>query len=197
MTREELGNYFEFDFEAPVLVVIQHAVLAEVEQAREQMIETMEAIKGLGMQTVLIYPNNDAGGRRIIEVIRNYENLPFLRCSENLDRKIMINLLRTCTAIVGNSSCGILEAPFLKLAAVNVGNRQQGRLRSENLIDVPHDRHAIAAAVRRALFDPDCRKKVAECVNPYGDGHSSERIVAVLEDLSVSREKLLDKRMTY
>jgi UDP-N-acetylglucosamine 2-epimerase len=180
-----------------VIVLIQHPVLAELDQTRAQMIETMEAIRALELQTVAIYPNNDAGGRLIIDVIREYEALPFLRTSRNLDRTVLVNLFRNATALIGNSSAGVLEGPFLKLPAVNIGSRQTGRMQSTNVLNVPHERAAIEQAARRAVFDGEFRASVAACINPYGDGKSSTRIVRVLEEWAPQRQRLLDKRLTY
>ena len=184
-------------FEKPVIVVIQHPVLLEVENARAQMVETLEAVKSLAAQTVVIFPNNDAGGRRIIDVIHEYESLPFLRTSRNLDRTVLVNLLRNASLLLGNSSAGVLEGPFLKLPAINVGSRQHGRMQSTNVINVGHDREQILQACKKALHDPEFRRAVDACVNPYGDGKSSQRIVKIFEELSVSKEKLLDKHLTY
>lgn len=197
LDRDELAKHFDFDFGKPVIVVIQHPVLQEIDDTRHQIVETMEAIKSLGLQTVVIYPNNDAGGRIIIDAIRDYEPLPFVRTSRNLDRVVLVNLLRNAAALVGNSSAGVLEGPFLKLPAVNIGTRQTGRLQSTNVINVSHARDQIAAAVRQAVFDETFRESVRNCVNPYGDGKSAARIVKVLEDHGASRERLLDKRLTY
>jgi GDP/UDP-N,N'-diacetylbacillosamine 2-epimerase (hydrolysing) len=197
LDKAALGSHFGFDFALPVMVVIQHPVLLEVDDTRRQMVETMEAVKSLGVQTVVIFPNNDAGGRKVIEVIREYEHLPFLRTSRNLDRTILVNLLRNARLLVGNSSAGVLEGPFLKLPAVNIGSRQHGRMQSTNVLNVGHDRREIEAAARKALDDEEFRIAVENCVNPYGDGKSAPRIVKILEELNFSRERLLDKRLTY
>jgi UDP-hydrolysing UDP-N-acetyl-D-glucosamine 2-epimerase len=197
MERAALADHFGFDFEQPVMVVIQHPVLLELADTRRQIVETMEAVKALGFQTVVIYPNNDAGGRIIIDTIREYESLPFVRTSRNLDRVVLVNLLRNAAALVGNSSAGVLEGPFLKLPAVNIGTRQTGRLQSTNVINVGHARDEITAAARRAVLDPAFRAAVKQCENPYGDGKSSARIVKIFEELAASREKLLDKHLTY
>ena len=197
LDKSELAKQFGFDFAQPVIVVIQHPVLQEIGDTRHQIVETMEAVKSLGIQTVIIYPNNDAGGRIIIDAIREYEALPFVRTSRNLDRIVLVNLLRNAAALVGNSSAGVLEGPFLKLAAVNIGTRQTGRLQSTNVINVGHSRDEIAAATRKAVFDAAFRESVRQCVNPYGDGKSAARIVKILEEHAASRDKLLDKRLTY
>lgn len=180
----------------PILVVVQHPVLAEVDRTEDQMVETMEAIKEVGLQTVLIYPNVDAAGRDIIDVIRQYDDIANVKLFRNLDRHLFISLLAIASVIVGNSSCGILEAPSFKLPAVNVGNRQRGRMQASNVINVPHDRKQIADAVRMALWDNAFRARLDQCINPYGDGRSSERVVKILGEVSID-QRLLDKQMTY
>lgn len=87
--------------------------------------------------------------------------------------------LHHAAVLVGNSSTGIIEAPSLGLPAVNIGDRQRGRRRAANVIDVPADSGAIAAAVRRAVA-PEFRTSLHGRVNPYGDGHAAERILAVI-----------------
>jgi UDP-N-acetylglucosamine 2-epimerase len=94
--------------------------------------------------------------------------------------------------LIGNSSAGILEAASFRLPAVNVGERQTGRVRPANVIDTPIDRPQIAAAVRKAM-DPRFRDGLADLVNPYGDGRAAERILSVLRDLP-ARRTLLVKR---
>lgn len=184
------------NLETPILIVLQHPVLAEVSQTRDQMVETMEAIEKIGLQTVVIYPNVDAAGQEIIDVIRQYEHLSFIRSFRNLERQAFISLLAMASVIVGNSSCGILEAPSFKLATVNIGTRQRGRMQASNVIDVSHDREQIADAIRRALWDEGFKATVRDCVNPYGDGKSSERVVKILSEIPID-QRLLDKQMTY
>jgi GDP/UDP-N,N'-diacetylbacillosamine 2-epimerase (hydrolysing) len=98
----------------------------------------------------------------------------------NMGSQKYLSLMRAAALMIGNSSSGFLEAPSLGIAVVNVGTRQQWRVRSENIIDVDFDEAAIAAAVNRALNDVDFRRGLRACHNPYGDGHATERIVDVL-----------------
>lgn len=196
ISQRNLEKALGFEFAKPLLVVIQHPVLVEIAHARNQMIETMEAVKALGFQTVVIYPNIDAGGEEIIRVIRHYKGLPFFHTFKNLDRIIFLNLLRYASVLVGNSSCGILEASSFRLAAINIGSRQRGRMQAPNVINVPHDRKKIAVAIRKAIFDPHFQRKLFRCMNPYGDGRSAKRVVKILERIPLT-PALLDKKITY
>ena len=191
-----LANTLDLKLAEPIVIVLQHPVLAEVGQSRDQMVETMEAIEKTGLQAVVIYPNVDAAGQEIIDVIKKYDYLPFVKTFANFERQAFISLLSIASVIVGNSSCGILEAPSFKLASVNVGNRQRGRMQASNVINVPHNSDQIANAIGKALWDKAFKAQLQQCINPYGDGKSSDRVVKILDEISID-QRLLDKQMTY
>jgi GDP/UDP-N,N'-diacetylbacillosamine 2-epimerase (hydrolysing) len=196
LTHDELTGKFGFDFGKPVLLIIQHPVLAEAHLARKQMEETMAAVRDSGHQAIVIYPNVDAAGREIISVIERNRDHPAIRAFRNLDREVFLSLLGAVSVLIGNSSVGILEAPSFKLPALDIGSRQTGRMRACNVITVPEfDRELIRRGIDRALLDGEYRVALETCVNPYGDGNSSERICRILEDIDLSR--LLNKQMTY
>lgn len=180
----------------PLVMLIQHVLSTEIDQAYEQMKVSLEAVRELGIKTVLSYPNSDAGGQQMIRAIREYETLPFLYSAKNIPRLDFVNLMRRASCLLGNSSAGILEAPLLKLPVINVGNRQRGRLHAENVQFVPHDKDRIVESVRQATFDLEYRKTVAVCSNPYGDGQSSARIAELLASTPLD-DKLLIKDITY
>jgi len=180
----------------PILLVIQHVISTEIDDAYLQMRETLEAVANLDMKTVLIYPNTDAGGQQMIRAIREFESLPNLHTAKNIPRLEFVNLFRRASCLLGNSSAGILEAPLLKLPVVNVGNRQKGRLHAENVTFVPHDKNVIIKAVKHAVFDSEYRESVAKCSNPYGDGRSSQRIADILAKTDIDTS-LLIKDITY
>jgi len=85
--------------------------------------------------------------------------------------------MNIANAMVGNSSSGIIEAPSFGLPVVNIGSRQDGRQRSTNVIDVGYNRKGIKAAIKKALYDEDFKRKAKECKNPYGNGSAGKKIV--------------------
>lgn len=199
LSREALLRWYGFEdaaFGKPLLVVLQHVISSEIEDAYRQMKITMEVVERLAMNTVLICPNSDPGNRDLVRCIEEYAELPFLRIFKNIPRVPFVNTLRQASCLLGNSSAGILEAPFLKLPVVNVGNRQKARLHAENVQFVPHDAQQIETAVRRACFDETYRAQVAQCRNPYGDGKSGERIAKILAEIPLD-DTLLIKDITY
>ena len=181
----------------PYLILIQHIISSEIDQAYEQMVITLEAIKELGITTILSYPNSDAGGQEMIRAIEEYRfQIPHLHIFKNIPRLEFVNILRNASCLVGNSSAGILEAPILKLPVVNIGNRQSERLHSENVTFIPHQKDQIISAITNSLYDPEVKKRVDNCINPYGDGNSSARIASILAELIID-ENLLNKDITY
>ena len=107
-----------------------------------------------------------------------------------------LSLMNCADVMVGNSSAAIREAPSFHLPAVNIGTRQQGRLRAENIIDVNHDKNEIISAINKALNDKDFISNADQITNPYGDGKSAIRIVDILETLPLNQD-LVQKRIAY
>lgn len=194
--KTEMEKIFSLDFNDSVLLVLQHPVLVENDRAANQMHATLQAVKESEHHSLVIYPNVDAGNESIINMIEDYGKAENIQIERNMERSVFISLLTHVSVLIGNSSCGILEAPSLKLPAVNIGNRQRGRMQACNVINCEYDKNDIKQSIQRALHDDTFRKDLQGCVNPYGDGYSSERIVDILRSVEIN-EKLLDKQITY
>ena len=191
-----IADKYGLDFSNPTLLVLQHSVVAEADEAASQIRKTLEAVKELKQQTVLIYPNADAGGRRMIEVIKKYEGAGFLKTFKSVPHEDYLGLMKLAKVMIGNSSSGIIEAPSFGLPVVNIGGRQEGRQRAGNVIDVGYDTKEIVVAVRKALQDRDFKEEASSYENLYGDGKAGKRIVKVLSAVELGK-KLMEKRMTY
>lgn len=193
---EEIASLFRLNLEDPVVLLVQHPVTEEHDRAVTQMQETLEAVCSLGHQTVAIFPNNDAGNHDIRRMLERYHR-PFMRIERNVPRRLFGGLMRVAHVMVGNSSSGLIEAPCFKLPAINIGTRQRGRQRGNNVIDVSPDRRHIRRAIERAL-SAEFRKTLQDhCHNPYqGDGKVSERIVQILKTVPIT-EELLKKQIAY
>lgn len=189
-----LAKKYGLDFGRPVILMIQHPVTTDADSAAREIRETLEAIVQLRLQTIIIYPNADAGGRRAIRMIENYRRFSFIKIFRSLPREDFLGLVRSVSAMVGNSSSGLIEAPSLGLPVVNIGTRQSGRERANNVIDVGYDRLQIKAAIERCLCDQDFIKIAKKCSNPYGDGKASHRIVEVLANIEITPELLRKER---
>jgi GDP/UDP-N,N'-diacetylbacillosamine 2-epimerase (hydrolysing) len=192
----ELPEKYNLELSEPILLVVQHPVTTEVDDAPEQIRETLEAIIDLKHQTILIYPNADAGGRRMVGAIKKYEKYPFIKTFKSIPHKEYLSLMKIASVLIGNSSSGIIEAPSFGLPVVNIGSRQEGRQRAENVIDVGYDKEKIISAIKEALHDKDFKEKVKKCKNPYGDGKAGVRIADILSKIKID-EILLQKKIIY
>jgi UDP-hydrolysing UDP-N-acetyl-D-glucosamine 2-epimerase len=173
------------------LVVMQHPVTTEYEEARRQVTETLHAVKQIGMPTLWFWPNADAGSdgtSKGIRVFREIENPANLHLFRNMYPEDFLRLLYNSAGIVGNSSVAIRECSYLGVPAVNVGSRQQGRERGPNVIDVDHHRNAIVDGVRHHL-----RNGRPPVDHTYGDGAAGRKIAECL----ASCELKIEKRLTY
>ena len=188
LPSQELAKKYNIDFTTPVILVIQHPVSLEVDDAPRQIRETLDAVAKTGYQSIIIYPNADAGGRGMIDVINEYTQVSSFRIFPNIPHKDYLSLLRNVSVLVGNSSSAIIEAPSFCLPAVNIGTRQNGRERGENIIDAPYNKEIIAQCIDRALYDTLLLEKIKKGSNPYGDGNTSERIVEILSTIDLSKD---------
>lgn len=175
------------------IVLIHHPLSSECEDSGMQMKTTLQGIeefcKDTGFTAVGIYPNTDPGALDILEVIGKYKDKDFIRFYDTLPRDIFINMMRNAAALVGNSSMGLLEAPFYKLPVVNVGNRQKGRLNAGNVEFVGYDGTLINRALSKACLNSQYRKKIGCLKNPFGDGYTAGKVKNILLSLD-----LADKR---
>ena len=137
------------------------------------------------------YPNSDPGSTQIIDVIEEHRQNRRISVFKNIPDREFVNLLRRATVLIGNSSLGLLEAPYLKLPVVNVGRRQSERHHSSNVFFVPADREAIVRQVREII-----KGNINACENPFGDGHTGERVAELLATTKID-EKLLNKDLSY
>jgi UDP-hydrolysing UDP-N-acetyl-D-glucosamine 2-epimerase len=179
--REDLSKGF--------LVVMQHPVTTEYEEARQQVDETLYAVKDSSLPVLWFWPNVDAGSdgtSKGIRVFREKEHPANFHFFRNMLPEDFLRLLCQSTAIVGNSSVAIRECSYLAVPAVNIGSRQTGRERGRNVIDVDHERGAIAGAIRehitRGRPEPD---------RLYGDGRAGARIADTLARAGLTIEKRL------
>jgi GDP/UDP-N,N'-diacetylbacillosamine 2-epimerase (hydrolysing) len=193
LSRQELERRIGVPLGRPLVVLVQHPVTTRADEAGGEIRETLEALVGAGHQTICLYPNSDAGGRRMIAVIESFRDQPWLRVVPNLEHAAYLSLLAMADVLVGNTSSGIIEAPFFHLPVVNIGERQAGRERGDNVVDVMPRRDEIGRAIAEAIGDTAFRERARKSESPYGDGRAAERVVEILER-TTSGPELLQKQ---
>jgi UDP-hydrolysing UDP-N-acetyl-D-glucosamine 2-epimerase len=178
-----------FDISQPYLLVSQHSVTTEFGSNRLQIEETLKALKELNMPTIMLWPNADAGSddvSRGIRAFRESNNPNWLHLFKNLPTHIYVHLMNATVCLVGNSSSGVREGAFIGTPVVNVGTRQNKRLRAENVIQVDYDANEIVSAIRQQL-----EHGKYESSDIYGDGTAGDRIANILADINPKIQKTI------
>ncbi len=203
---DEVVGRFGLDLSRPVVVFTQHSVTTQFDAAADQIAPALAALSRLAqenVQVILTYPNNDAGGRRIIASLARF--VEGGRSGVQLHRSVgrhyyhgLLALARNPNLAVvcaGNSSSGIKETPAFGCPAVNIGSRQERRLRAGNVIDAGYDADKIHRAITRALYGDAFRRRCRSVNNPYGTGEAGRKISDVLAKTDIDG-RLLRKKMT-
>lgn len=195
---QEISDFLSFDItDGRYIVLVKHPLSSEEGDAYQQMKVSLQALEEFcqknDFKVVASYPNTDPGAYRILDAIKEYESKSFIKFNSTLPRDYFVNLMRNATVLAGNSSMGILEAPFYKLPVVNIGNRQQGRLNAGNVHFVKHEKVEIIAALEKACFDTEYRNFVQNIISPYGEGNAPEIICDTLRKIDPKDPKWLVK----
>jgi UDP-hydrolysing UDP-N-acetyl-D-glucosamine 2-epimerase len=187
LDREGAGAHITLD--APFLLVSHHPVTTEYGEGEQQINETLEALDGLRMPTIMLWPNADAGSEDIARGMRKFREQrrpEYIRFYKNFPIETYVRLMNSCACAVGNSSAPLREGAFIGVPTVNVGTRQCGRDRGLNVVDVAHDRAQIVEAVRRQIAHGRYPSD-----HLYGDGDAGERIANVLATTPLRVQKRL------
>lgn len=183
----------------PVGLVTFHPVTLESDSAGSQVSQLLLAmITKKEMFWVITMPNADTGGRVVMELMNKFasKNPDRAKTFASLGSLRYLSLMKYARLMVGNSSSGIIEAPSFELPVVNIGDRQSGRVRAENVIDVAEcKKSAIESAIKKALSE-NFRNSLTGLNNPYGNGSASEKIVETLRkvplDGSIIKKKFYE-----
>lgn len=181
----------KLDLSRPFVLVSQHPVTTEYGEGEKQITATLAAVREIGLQAIVLWPNADAGSDDVARGIRKWRereldsNMHFFK---NLPAATYARLMKKTACLVGNSSSGIREGAFIGTPVVNVGSRQDMRERGSNVMEVPHDAAAIADALRTQIAHGPYESEPI-----YGDGKAGERIAELLSTVHVN----VQKRITY
>jgi GDP/UDP-N,N'-diacetylbacillosamine 2-epimerase (hydrolysing) len=196
ITKKTLFKKYHLDPKETTFLVVHHPITTLKDYGYSQLKELFAALDSVKKQTIMLYPNCDAGGRQFIDLIKVHEKNTYLHTFINLPHEEYLSLLKSVDVLIGNSSSGIIEAPSFKIPVINIGTRQQGRTRSVNIIDVKPKRQEILHAINTSLYDKKFLKKVRTCKNQFGDGTAVQKMVKILKTIPLN-ENLIQKQITY
>jgi len=178
-------------FTEDFFLVLEHPVTTEFSDTRAHFTEVFDALGSFDNPIMMLWPNVDAGGEALVDLINTFEREHHAQIGvfDNFPNDIFVNLMRHASVMIGNSSSGVREASYLGTPVVNVGNRQEGRNRTKNVIDVPYDAKQIEKSIRAQLKRNTYKKEM-----PYGKGNSGKRIAEKLATVKLSN---IQKRITF
>ena len=179
----------QFNYTNGYLVVMQHPVTTEYTSAKQDVLRTLRVIDALKIPTFWFWPNVDAGADGTssgIRSYREYNNLEHIRFFKNMEPLDFLRLLKNSSCLIGNSSVGIRECSYLGVPVVNIGTRQNRRLRGSNVIDVMYTEEAIRDAITSQLESPRNQKETI-----YGNGESGKQIAEVLAKIELRFHKTI------
>lgn len=195
LSKEELEQSINFSLDKKYAVLTFHPVTLEEGSAKQQFGELLDAISKRGdLKYIITKANADADGRIINQMTDDYvrENKNAV-AFDSLGVVRYLSALKHAAFVIGNSSSGILEAPAFHIPTVNIGDRQRGRLCADSVINCAPVSEEIVAAMDKAL-SKEFAMRAANAENPYGNGGTSDKIVAVLRDVFSSGNVNLKKK---
>lgn len=187
MSVSELEESIGFMLGEKFAVGTFHPVTLEKASAGKQMEELLAAVgQYKDIKYLFTGANSDTDGRNINQMLKDYakcnDNFCFI---DSLGMKRYLSALKNSLFVIGNSSSGLIEAPSYKIPTINIGDRQRGRISGKTVIHCKPERHAIEEAIHKAM-DSSFKKEVKKAENPYGDGHTSEKIIKIIKDYFVN-----------
>jgi UDP-hydrolysing UDP-N-acetyl-D-glucosamine 2-epimerase len=192
MSIEELSESLNFPLKQPFFLVTYHPVTLGSEEPEVSFQALLDALDEYPEhQVILTYPNADDGGRRITPILEEYarNNPQRVLAIPSLGQVRYLSSVSHATAVIGNSSSGIIEVPAFDVPTVNVGVRQKGRLAAKSVLNAPANKQSIADAIQVAVTRS--YKQTGENVhNPYGQGDASAQVIEMIKSLRFEPSKV-------
>jgi UDP-N-acetylglucosamine 2-epimerase (non-hydrolysing)/GDP/UDP-N,N'-diacetylbacillosamine 2-epimerase (hydrolysing) len=180
-SKKEIAKRHNLNSELPWILVVHHPTALDSISLKGQIGPMLNILKNYNnYQKIVIYPNSDTGSKVFINEIEKVRNFKDFKIFKNLPRVDYHAILSRSQVLIGNSSSGIVEAPYFHIPVVNIGYRQEGREHAENVINCGFSMANIDSALEKAL-SPEFRKKCFHIKSPYGNPGASKNIVKILE----------------
>jgi UDP-hydrolysing UDP-N-acetyl-D-glucosamine 2-epimerase len=192
-TRRELSEKLSLPLDQDPFLVTFHPVTLEYEKTEWQMGQLLESLSSFDRPIVFTGANADTGNGIIWRMTGDFvKTHPQSRLVSNLGVENYFSMMAISAVMIGNSSSGLIEAASFELPVVNIGTRQEGRIRAKNVIDVGYAVEEIKNGIKKALSD-DFHNSLKNVANPYGDGKAAEKIVSRLKEVPLN-DDLIKKR---
>jgi UDP-hydrolysing UDP-N-acetyl-D-glucosamine 2-epimerase len=184
--KEELLKKLGGENLSEYALMIHHPILGYEERAGQYFEEILLSLKKNQIKAFVNYPNTDSGNKQSIEIIKKYESDSNFVFFKNLNRNLFVNLMRHAKLMIGNSSSGLLEAPVIPLAVVNVGERQRGRMAADNVVFVDQGIENITSGIEEVLSE-QFKDSLGKVKSPHGEGDSVKKAFNLLKTITLSK----------
>lgn len=197
MAKDELARSIDFDLNSPYALVTFHPVTLEKNTATKQFEDLLSALDETNdLNYIFTKANADANGRAINKQIDAYcEEKGNAIAFTSMGALRYLSAMRYCEMVIGNSSSGIIETPSFNRPTINIGDRQKGRICAKSVISCEPEKHSILNCIDKARSQQFLHE-IANQINPYGDGKTSEKIVAIIKNF-LDNDKINLKKSFY
>lgn len=175
---KDAKSYYDITFDKYAIVMF-HPVTSEEHDIKKYAQNLFTALDKSEKNYVVVYPNNDTGSLKILNVIADYEENPRFKCFPSINFEFFLTLLKNADFIIGNSSVGVREAPFYSLPSINIGTRQNARFKGASVIDCSYDEKEILQAITKI---PTLQLSKS---THFGNGNSTELFMQFVNDESL------------
>ena len=189
LSKCQIEDKIKFKFAKKNLLVTFHPVTLEKSTSEQQFAHLLNALKQLNETNIIFTKTNaDTDGRIINCLIDDYvsENHYTARSFKSLGQLKYLSVMQYVDAVVGNSSSGLLEAPSLKIGTINIGDRQEGRIKASSIIDCNPTESDITEALTK-LYSKEFQRSLKHVINPFGNGRVSEKITKIIENIEINK----------
>ena len=193
LSKKELEKSINFKFNKRNILITYHPVTLENNTSKQQFQVLLDVINELDHTNIIFTKSNsDLNGKIINQMIDKYTKKYSKKSAGfvSLGQTNYLSVLQFMDAVVGNSSSGLIEAPSFKIATINIGDRQKGRIKAESVIDCIPNKKSIKSSLKK-IYSRNFQKSLKDVKNPYDNGMPSKKIVRVLKNINL--ENILKK----
>ncbi|MBX7045905.1 MAG: UDP-N-acetylglucosamine 2-epimerase (hydrolyzing) [Ignavibacteria bacterium] len=193
ISKQDLEKDLKLRFDSKTALVTFHPVTLEKESPKKQFEKLLKAFEKFPkLKLIFTMPNSDTGGREIIAMINKYsEQRENAYAFTNLGQKRYLSTLKYVDLVIGNSSSGIVEVPFMGIPTLNIGDRQKGRIMGESIVNVKCDEREIVKGITACL---NRKKAIGKMKNPYDNGTAAKQMLNIIKKKT---EKISSKKKFF
>jgi len=192
----KLKKKYKLHAQKKYLLILQHSDSCCPQESEWQMEQTLKAVEETGLQSLIVYPCSDQGYAGIIRAIERRRGNPRINIFSNIPAEEFIGLQKYAACLIGNSSAGLIEAPYFALPAINIGERQIYRERCVNVINTSYNKNKIYTAIIKSLKNKNFIRECSQIKPPFGNGQAYKKIVKILRNIPLN-DNLMNKRITF